>query len=63
MDSTQLKRVHKALNVLVGVFFVAFVALIALLVKDSFFADCGKLPITPLTSYLNVHGMVKLILF
>ena len=43
MDSTQLKRVHKALNVLVGVFFVAFVALIALLVKDSFFADCGKI--------------------
>lgn len=49
MDSAQFKRNHRALNILVGVFFVAFIAMLAFLFKDSFFANLGELIVYSLT--------------
>ena len=43
MDSAKLKRVQKVLNILILCFFLALIFVVALVVKDNFFKDIGKI--------------------
>lgn len=43
MDSAKLKRVQKILNIAILCFFLALIAVVAIVVKDAFFKDIGKI--------------------
>ncbi len=43
MDSAKLKRVQKILNIAILCFFLALIAVVAIIVKDAFFKDIGKI--------------------